>query len=46
MGWGAVLNHVDSNGNTPLHIVLRLKSHVIPQSPQLNEVDLHLCVHD
>ena len=40
MGWGAALNLVDSNGDTPLHDVVRSKSPVIPNSPQIKQVNI------
>ena len=38
VGWGALLNVVDSDGNTPLHILITLRS-VDPGSPQIKQVN-------
>ena len=38
VGWGAALDLVSSDGNTPLHLVVKSKSAVIPESPQLVKV--------
>ena len=38
IGWGAALNLVDQNGNTPLHCVIETKSFTNPESPQIKGV--------
>ena len=38
VGWGAALNPVDSDGSTPLHMVIEAKSPVMPESSQLKQV--------
>ena len=38
MGWGAALNSVNSDGSTPLHMVIEAKSPVMPESSQLKQV--------
>ena len=39
VGWGALLNVVDCDGNTPLHIVIALRSVKDPGSPQIKQVN-------
>ena len=41
VGWGAALNTVDGEGDTPLLIVTVRRSCVIPESPQLNQVSIY-----
>lgn len=38
VGWGAALNLVDVDGNTPLHIVIQVKGAITPESSQLKQV--------
>ena len=38
VGWGALLNVVDCNGSTPLHILITLRSVKDPGSPQIKQV--------
>ena len=38
VGWGALLNVVDRDGNTPLHTVNKLMSVNSPGSPQIEQV--------
>ena len=38
VGWGADLHSEDSNGDTPLHIVVSSRSPMIPESTQLKQV--------
>ena len=39
VGWGALLNLVDHDGNTPLHKVITLRSVKDPGSPQIKQVN-------
>ena len=39
VGWGALLNVVDCEGNTPLHILITLRSVKDPGSPQIKQVN-------
>ena len=38
VGWGAALNLVDRDGNTPLHCVIKKKCLMNPESPQIERV--------
>ena len=42
VGWGALLNVTDVNGETPLHIVVYRKSPTVPDSVQLKMVSLYI----
>ena len=39
VGWGALLNVVDCDGNTPLHILITSRSVKDPGSPQIEQVN-------
>ena len=41
VGFGADLNHVDNDGNTPLHIVfIKKNAKPLNDAPQMNKVQL------
>ena len=41
VGWGAELNVADIGGRTPLNVVVRHKSSVVPDSMQLKMVNVY-----
>ena len=45
VGWGAALDPVNKDGNTPLQTVTSKRSSVIPESPQLNQVQWNLSLN-
>ena len=45
VGWGALLNVVDCDGNTPLHILITLRSVKDPGSPQIKQVSNIIIAH-